>query len=143
AVGDGGGRPSFPVAGQLLRHRPPGRPGRRRGRARPPGARRPATGRGAAPPALEPGAQPGVEGPPSSARVDLSWVRRGLRERLHPRQGERSLVAREGYVLFSNAEQATGYAVRVTRPEQPEGVFDPRELGADDLFAVTMVRPGT
>lgn len=92
---------------------------------------------------LEPGGQPGVEGPPSSARVDLSWVRRGLRERLHPGQGERSLVAREGYVLFSNAEQATGYAVRVTRPEQPEVVFDTRELGADDLFAVTVVRPGT
>jgi hypothetical protein len=92
---------------------------------------------------LERPGQPEVEGPPPSARVDLSWIRRGLRERLHPGQGERSLVAQEGYVLFSNAEQATGYAVRVTRPEQQEGVFDTRELGADDLFSVTMVRPGT
>ena len=53
------------------------------------------------------------------------------------------MVAQEGYVLFSNAEQAAGYAVTVTRPEEPEGAFDTRELGGDDLFSVTMVRPGT
>jgi hypothetical protein len=46
-------------------------------------------------------------------------------------------------VLFSNAEQAASYAVTVTRPEEPDRHFDTLELGEDDLFSVTMVRPGT
>jgi hypothetical protein len=84
-----------------------------------------------------------VEGPPLSTRVDLSWVRRSLLNRLRATQGERALVALGGHVLFSNTEQATGYAVTVTKPEEPDAAFDTRQLGEDDLFAVTMVRPGT
>jgi hypothetical protein len=83
-----------------------------------------------------------AEGPPRSAEVDLGWVRRAMRERLHPGEGERSLVAQDGHVLFCNTGQATGYAVTVTRPEGQEAVFDTRQLGEDDLFSVTMVRPG-
>ena len=92
---------------------------------------------------LEPTGQPDGEGPPPSARVDLSWIRRNLLQRLHAGPGPGSMVAKEGYVLFSNAEQAAGYAVTVTRPEEPDRHFDTRELGEDDLFSVTLVRPGT
>jgi hypothetical protein len=87
--------------------------------------------------------RPEVESPPLSTRLDLGWIRRGLPERLNAAQGERSLVAQEGYVLFSNAAQTTGYAVKVTKLEAPDDAFDTRELGEDDLFSVTMVRPGT
>ena len=50
-------------------------------------------------------------------------------------------MAQDGYLLFNNSEQVTGYAVTVTRPEEPEGVFDTRRPGENDIFAVTMVRP--
>lgn len=92
---------------------------------------------------LERPGPPELDGPPAGVRIDLGWVRRSLRQRLHPGQGDRSLVGQEGYVMFSNAEQTTGYAVTVTRPEERRGVFDTRQLGKDDLFSVTVVRPGT
>lgn len=49
-----------------------------------------------------------------------------------------------GYVVFHVSSGPGGYVVRVGRPEQPKApVFDSTRLDGDDLFAVTLIRPGT
>jgi hypothetical protein len=49
-----------------------------------------------------------------------------------------------GYVVFHVSGGAGGYRVRVGRLEQPKAVlFDSARLDGDDLFAVTLIRPGT
>jgi hypothetical protein len=49
-----------------------------------------------------------------------------------------------GYVVFYVSSGAGGYVVRVGRLEHPDAaVFDSTRLGTDDLFAVTLIRPGT
>ena len=49
-----------------------------------------------------------------------------------------------GYVVFHVSRGPGGYAVRMGRLTEPEmPVFDSAELEGDDLFAVTLIRPGT
>ncbi len=56
----------------------------------------------------------------------------------------RYVVSPAGYVLFHVSRGPGGYAVRVGRlVEQDEPVFDSAKLEGDDLFAVTLIRPGT
>lgn len=56
----------------------------------------------------------------------------------------RYVVHPAGYVLFHVSRGPGGYAVRVGRlVEQGEPVFDSTKLDGDDLFAVTLIRPGT
>jgi hypothetical protein len=49
-----------------------------------------------------------------------------------------------GYVVFHVSSGLGGYIVRVGRLERPEAaLFDSTQLEGDDLFAVTLIRPGT
>jgi hypothetical protein len=49
-----------------------------------------------------------------------------------------------GYVVFHVSSGHGGYIVRVGKLERPEEVlFDSTQLEGDDLFAVTLIRPGT
>jgi hypothetical protein len=49
-----------------------------------------------------------------------------------------------GYVVFHVSSGPGGYVVRVGRLERPEAaLFDSTRLEGDDLFAVTLIRPGT
>jgi hypothetical protein len=49
-----------------------------------------------------------------------------------------------GYVVFHVSSGPGGYVVRVGRLERPEAaLFDSTQLEGDDLFAVTLIRPGT
>jgi hypothetical protein len=48
-----------------------------------------------------------------------------------------------GYVVFHVSNGPGGYVVRVGRLERPEAaLFDSTQLEGDDLFAVTLIRPG-
>ena len=49
----------------------------------------------------------------------------------------------EGHVVFHVGSGGGGYAVRVARAEQGEVVFDSAQLAGEDVFAVTLIRPGT
>ena len=49
-----------------------------------------------------------------------------------------------GYVVFHVSSGPGGYVVRVGKLERPEAaLFDSTQLEGDDLFAVTLIRPGT
>jgi hypothetical protein len=49
-----------------------------------------------------------------------------------------------GYVVFHVSAGPGGYVVRVGGLERPEAaLFDSTQLEGDDLFAVTLIRPGT
>jgi hypothetical protein len=49
-----------------------------------------------------------------------------------------------GYVVFYVSSGRGGYVVRVGRLERPEAaLFNSTQLEGDDLFAVTLIRPGT
>jgi hypothetical protein len=53
------------------------------------------------------------------------------------------VVNPSGYVVFHVSSGPGGYAVRVGRLEKPDAaVFDSTRLEGDDLFAVTLIRPG-
>lgn len=52
------------------------------------------------------------------------------------------VVNPEGYVLFHVSRGAGGYAVRLGGPSGEQG-FDSTRLDGGDLFAVTLIRPGT
>jgi hypothetical protein len=54
------------------------------------------------------------------------------------------VVNPSGYVVFHVSSGPGGYVVRVGRPEHPDApVFDSTLLEGDDLFAVTLIRPGS
>lgn len=54
------------------------------------------------------------------------------------------VVNPNGYVVFHVSSGHGGYVVRVGRLERPEAaLFDSTQLEGDDLFAVTLIRPGT
>jgi hypothetical protein len=49
-----------------------------------------------------------------------------------------------GYVVFHVSSGSGGYVVRVGSPESADApVFDSTQLEGDDIFAVTLIRPGT
>lgn len=53
------------------------------------------------------------------------------------------IVNPAGYVVFHVSRGPGGYAIRVGRLENPEAAsFDSTQLEGDDLFAVTLIRPG-
>jgi hypothetical protein len=54
-------------------------------------------------------------------------------------------IGPKGYVLFYVSTGAPGFAVQIGKSDQGPGPksFDSRALQAGDLFAVTLVRPGT
>lgn len=60
-------------------------------------------------------------------------------------RGRHYVVNPKGYAVFHVSRGLGGYAVRVGRVEQDSyaAVFDSREIGEGDLFAATLVRPGT
>jgi hypothetical protein len=61
-----------------------------------------------------------------------------------PGGGRVFVVNPEGYVVFHVSSGPGGYVVRVGRTEHPDAaVFDSTRLEGDDLFAVTLIRPGT
>ena len=58
--------------------------------------------------------------------------------------GRTFVVSPAGYVVFHVSSGPGGYVVRVGMPERPDAaVFDSTRLEGDDLFAVTLIRPGT
>jgi hypothetical protein len=61
-----------------------------------------------------------------------------------PEGGEHLVLNAKGHAVFQAPEGAEGYAV-VAEAAGPGGPapFDSRQLGGDDLFAVTLIRPGT
>lgn len=78
---------------------------------------------------LEPGAESGSDCgcKPGDAAPDRAFV-----------------VNPAGYVVFHVSRGSGGYVVRVGRVDkQDEAVFDSVRLDGDDLFAVTLIRPGT
>jgi hypothetical protein len=66
--------------------------------------------------------------------VDLARTKPDVIDRL------RSIVSAKGYVLF-HASSGDGYSVVVS--SEKEAVFDSARLGAGDLFALTLLEPGT
>lgn len=57
----------------------------------------------------------------------------------------RFVVQPEGYVVFYVSQGRGGYAVMIREPgeRRRESVFDSRRLADGDLFALTLLRPGT
>lgn len=54
------------------------------------------------------------------------------------------VVSPDGYVVFHVSSGSGGYVLRVGRLESPDSaLFDSARLEGDDLFAVTLIRPGT
>lgn len=58
---------------------------------------------------------------------------------------KRFVVNPKGYAVFHVSRGAGGYAILVGKigEKSESGMFDSRELKKDDLFAVTLIRPGT
>jgi hypothetical protein len=78
--------------------------------------------------------------------IDLATCEREANARRDEcaQQGETTavgVVSPNGYVLF-HASSGDGYSVIVTR-EGEEGVFDSTRLGRGDIFALSLLEPGT
>lgn len=80
------------------------------------------------------------------ADVDLSKL--VVRPGDAPRRSARFKVSQEGFVIFFVSEGAGGYSVTLEAPKQSKKstktaiIFDSQALTKDDLFVVTLVRPG-
>lgn len=85
------------------------------------------------------------------ANVDLAALGKGHTHtddcgcKDRPMPDDRAVVVHPaGYVVFHVSSGRGGYVVRVGRLEHPEEpAFDSTRLEGDDLFAVTLIRPGT
>ncbi len=112
---------------------------------------------------------PKTEAIPSQVRVDIGKLRRPAPERPAIERAQRVdeegtprfILGAKGYVLFTSSHKEGSYAIICEKEEsrgegkredksdraREEGGraerFDSRRLGATDIFAVTMIRPGT
>ncbi|NIS69849.1 MAG: hypothetical protein GTO12_13125 [Proteobacteria bacterium] len=89
----------------------------------------------------------GVEEQCSAIQVDIDLEALNLPFSKHfeSEQRNRFLVNPRGYTVFHVSNGAGGYAVVLKRSDGKGEVtvFDSRELNKGDLFAVTLLRPGT
>lgn len=83
--------------------------------------------------------------PDMQVNIDLPTLHRPISEECKSELMKHFIVNPTGYVLFHASHGAGGYAVRVGRlsEERKEKLFESRELKAGDLFAATLIRPGT
>lgn len=84
------------------------------------------------------------ECPAMQVNIDLSMLHQPASK--HRKIMEKRFVVNpKGYAVFHVSRGAGGYAVCVGRigEKHESGMFDSRELKKDDLFAVTLIRPGT
>jgi len=96
---------------------------------------------------------PKQEARPVQLRIDLDKLRQGVPERppalLAPTPaGERPapfVLGVGGYAQFTSSRREGSYAILAERAEghAKSEQFDSRRLAAADVFAVTMIRPGT
>jgi hypothetical protein len=90
----------------------------------------------------------------TQVHIDLSSIRGGsVISEHHPlpcgcrgtfeAEGPHFELSPGGYGVFYVSQGPGGFSVRVGRPdERAEEAFDSAELGEDDMFAATMIRPG-
>jgi len=86
------------------------------------------------------------ECPTMQVDIDLPKIHQPTQEYCKSEPVKRFVVNPQGYVLFYVSRGAGGYAVVVGRLEdkgKEKPSFDSRELKEGDIFAVTMIRPGT
>lgn len=88
----------------------------------------------------------GRESPPEGISIDLAKIE--YSSRMGGAEGHEDLfiVRPKGYVAFTASAKAKTYAV-VAEPTESKtvekrGAFDSRRLGPDDVFTVTLMRPG-
>lgn len=84
------------------------------------------------------------ECPAMQVNIDLSMLHQPASK--HRKIIEKRFVVNpKGYAVFHVSRGAGGYAVRVgiIGEKHESGMFDSRELKKGDLFAVTLIRPGT
>lgn len=82
------------------------------------------------------------EGPPA-AQVDLTGLGRSRRDRCCDEERPAYRVALGGHVAFYVGTGNEGWHVLVGDPRSREAEFDSRRLESGDLFAATVLRPGT
>ena len=92
-----------------------------------------------------PSAAQEVELAPSQVNIELGQARRAALARPLGELEGPYIVRPGGYVSFTAARQedASAVVVRRRRKDDREELFDSRRLAQDDIFSVTMVRPGT
>lgn len=87
--------------------------------------------------------EPRPEPLPTQVSIDLRQIRRGLPGHPVGELTERFVVRAGGHVMLSASSGESSHAILV-EPMQGKGEpFDSRRLGAGDLFAVTLIRPGS
>lgn len=80
--------------------------------------------------------------------VDLSTLQRGLADDACACEGKeqhKNVIKPEGYVVFHTSKGNSGYAVVVERETNRERAheFDSRRLERGDIYALSLLRPGT
>jgi hypothetical protein len=90
---------------------------------------------------------PGKESPPDGISID--WTKIAYSSKMGGTDGHEDpfIVRPKGYVSFTASGRAKSYAV-VAEPKtesktrDTRGGFDSRRLGRDDIFTLTLIRPG-
>ena len=85
------------------------------------------------------------ECPAMQVNIDLATLHRRSSDKCESEPGKRLKVNPKGYAVFYVSQGAGGYAVVLgtLRGKRQVEVFDSRTLKEGDLFAVTLIRPGT
>ena len=86
------------------------------------------------------------ECPTVQADVDLATLHRSQRAQCKEEPRKHYVVNPKGYAVFYVSRGSGGYAVVIGRLQdkgEARLVFDSRELRDGDIFAVTMIRPGS
>lgn len=85
------------------------------------------------------------ECPAMQVDIDLATLHQSAPECCESELGKRFVVNPKGYAVFYVSRGPGGYAVRVGRlsGESEAELFDSRELKEGDLFAATLIRPGS
>lgn len=84
--------------------------------------------------------------PAMQVDIDLATLLRSTRARAKCESNGRFMVNPNGYVVFYVSHGPGGYAVvvgRIGEEGETKRLFDSRKLREGDMFAVTMIRPGT
>lgn len=90
-------------------------------------------------------AAPGPALAPQQLTIELGQVRPDAMARSHREMDEPHMIRSGGYASFTTARRQDAAAVVVRRrgERDEEELFDSRRLVDEDIFALTMVRPGT
>lgn len=86
------------------------------------------------------------ESPAAQVDIDLATLHRPSLTQCKKEPQKRYVVNPKGYAVFYVSRGSGGYAVVIGRLQEKGEAkisFDSRELTSGDIFAVTMIRPGT